>query len=478
MIFSQIRQRRYVFALAIALLLAGSSWWRNTHKEDSGAIAIVPLLPALPQDPQVQVFFNHSVASVYTDPYRHITRHGDNLEATIVDTIKQATSSIDVAVQALNLPLVAQALIDSQQRGVRVRLILENQYSQPWSQATTQKKPTKIALEQLADWGLLADANQDGQLTQLELTSVDAIYALQRAGVPQIDDTADGSKGSGLMHHKFLIADQRWVVVGSANFTLSGIHGDAAEADSRGNANSLLKIDSRELAKQMTAEFDLMWGDGPGRQPDSRFGLGKPARPAHQIALDRGPLTLQFSPLSTRQPWGNSVNGLIAKTLAQASSQINLALFVFSEQALADQLEVQVDKGVHLRVLIDRGFIYRSYSEALDMLGKMLPDQRCQIEAKNRPWTNPIDSVRSPQMSPADKLHHKFATIDGTTVIVGSHNWSQAANAVNDETVVVIHNPTVVAHFDREFERLYKSVDQNGQYYLEHKLTAVKQRCG
>lgn len=477
MIFPQIRQRRFVFVFAIALLLAGSSWWRNTRKE-SDRPAVVPLLPALPQDPQAQAFFNYSEASVYTDPYRHITRHGDNLEAVIVNTIEQANSSIDVAVQALNLPLVAQALIDSQRRGVRVRLILENQYSQPWSTAATQKNPTKIALEQLADWRVLADANQDGQIVQSELTSIDALYALQMAGVPQLDDTADGSKGSGLMHHKFLIADRRWVIMGSANFTLSGTHGDAAEADSRGNANSLLKIDSLELAEQMTAEFDLMWGDGPGRQPDSRFGLGKPARPAHQIALERGTLTLQFSPLSTRQPWENSVNGLIAKTLAQSSKQINLALFVFSEQALANQLELQADKGVNLRVLIDRGFIYRNYSEALDLLGKTLPDRRCQVEAENRPWANPIDSVRSPQMSPGDKLHHKFATIDGTTVITGSQNWSQAANAVNDETAIIIRNPTVAAHFDREFERLYQSTKQNEEESLEHKLTAIKQRCG
>ena len=476
---SQRRQWQYAALLAIALLVGASSWWRNTRSVDQTdqTKAIAPLVTPLDQDPQVQVFFNHSEASVYTDPYRHITRHGDNLEAVITTTIEQANTSIDIAVQSLNLPLVAKALIDSQHRGVKVRLILENQYSQPWSQAAYEKKPTKIALEQLADWSLLADANQDGQLTPLELANTDALSLLQIARIPQLDDTADGSKGSGLMHHKFLVADQRWVVTGSANFTLSGIHGDAAEPTSRGNANSLLKIDSPALAQQLKAEFDLMWGDGPALRPDSRFGLKKPARPARQMQLNRGSLTIQFSPTSARQPWDSSVNGLIARTLAQSSHQIDLALFVFSEQPLANQLEIQSAAGSHLRLLVDAGFIYRSYSEALDLLGKTMPDQRCRIEADNHPWIKPIESVRSPQLAPGDKLHHKFAVIDETTVIVGSQNWSHAANTANDETLLVIHNPTVAAHFSREFERLYRTTRQDDQGYLQRKLSASAQRC-
>lgn len=474
-----MRQWRYVLPLAIALLIASSSWWRNRQNSHYALPpeAIAPLVPQLDQAPDIQVFFNQSEANVYTDPYRQITRHGDNLEAEIVKTIEQANMSVDVAVQALNLPLVAQALIDSQKRGVSVRLILENQYAQPWSQAIEQNRATPIHLDQLADWQHLSDANQDGKVTALEVARQDALLALQIAGVPQIDDTADGSKGSGLMHHKFLIADQRWVVTGSANFTLSGIHGDAAETSSRGNANSLLKIDSPDLAKQMTAEFNIMWGDGPAGQPDSQFGLDKPTRSVQEIVLDQGNMMLQFSPSSTRDPWPTSVNGLIAKILSQANKRIDIALFVFSEQALANQLESQSDGGVSLRVLIDPSFIYRSYSEALDLRGETLLNKSCQVEAENRPWKNSIDSVRSPQLQPGDKLHHKFAVIDEKTVIVGSQNWSHAANTINDETLMVVHSPTVAAHFNREFERLYRTARRNERTYLQRKIEAARQRC-
>mgnify|MGYP001794007772 CR=1 FL=1 len=437
---TSLSNRRWLFFGAIALLTVGSSLWRLTHlKPDS----LSPLVEPLPQDPTIQAFFNHSEASVYTDPYRQITRHGDNLEQVIVSAIEQSTTSVDIAVQALNLPLVAQALADSVQRGVSVRLILENQYA------------------------------------VMEAEQAEALQILRDGSVPLIDDTADGSKGSGLMHHKFLVIDQRWVLVGSANLTLSGVHGDVETPDSRGNANDLLKIDSGALAHPITQEFNLMWGDGPGNHPNSLFGLQKPYRPAQSITLPSGSVTLQFSPVSTAaQPWENSVNGLLARTLGQAHRSIDIALFVFSEQKIANQLELKASTGPALRALIDPSFIYRSYSEALDMLGVVLPDQRCKIEENNQPWQAPIRTVGSPQLPDGDKLHHKFAVIDNATVIVGSQNWSHAANTKNDETLLIIHNPTVAAHFNREFERLYRApVGLGRTSTVEQKVAAEQNRC-
>lgn len=89
---------------------------------------------------------------------------------------------------------------------------------------------------------------------------------LKRANIPIIDDTEDGSKGSGLMHHKFVIIDQKKVVTGSANFTLSGIHGDFDNQETRGNTNHLIVFNSQEMAKIFTQEFNYLWGDGVGKK--------------------------------------------------------------------------------------------------------------------------------------------------------------------------------------------------------------------
>lgn len=85
----------------------------------------------LPQDPLVQVYFNHSESSEYKEAYRQQTRLGDDLEKQIVDAISHAKSTVDVAVQELHLPKVAQALVDREKAGVKVRIILENTYSRP-----------------------------------------------------------------------------------------------------------------------------------------------------------------------------------------------------------------------------------------------------------------------------------------------------------------------------------------------------------
>jgi phosphatidylserine/phosphatidylglycerophosphate/cardiolipin synthase-like enzyme len=460
------RYRPWLIPFAVGLLLTiGSSLWRITAQS-----AVVATATPLPQDPYIQAYFNQSEASVYSDPYRHIERLGDNLEQVVIDAIDQSTLSVDLAVQTLNLPLVAQALVRSAQRGVAVRVILENQYAYPTS--------AKAQQEQRAAWMAIADADRNGSATPAEIAQADALSILRNAHIPELDDTADGSKGSGLMHHKFLVIDGRWVLTGSVNLTLSGVHGDAADLASRGNADVLLKIDSAAIAQIFTAEFNLMWGDGPAQSANSQFGLQKPSRSAQTVALPTGSVTLQFSPLSVRKPWDQSVNGLIARTLSQAQRSIDLALFVFSEQRLVNPLAAQVKAGRALRVLIDPGFIYRNYSEALDMLGVALPDQRCQIEAGNQVWAKAIAPVGSPYLPPGDKLHHKFAVIDHNTVIVGSQNWSEAANSQNDEALLVIRNATVAAHFSREFERLYRDRYTGLTPLLQRKIGESRQRCG
>ena len=465
--FQRFRRWRWFWPFAIALCLAlASSLWRINS---AAPTALAPALPLLPQDPTIQVFFNQSEASVYTDPYRHIERYGDDLEQVIITAIEQSTQSIDLAVQALNLPHVAQALVQSARRGIRVRLVLENEYANPTSAAAKA--------EQTAAWAAIADTDGSGTLTLAEIAQADALYILRSAQIPLIDDTADGSKGSGLMHHKFMVIDSRWVITGSANFTLSGIHGDGDEPASRGNANALLKIDSAAIAQRFSSEFNQLWGDGPGASPDSLFGLKKSHRPAQDFTLPTSSVTLQFSPLSPSQPWQASGNGLIGRTLTQATHSIDLALFVFSDQIIANQLQPKAAAGTALRVLIDPGFLYRNYSEALDMLGITLRDQRCQIEKDNQPWAHPITTVGFPQLPPGDKLHHKFAVIDEATVIIGSQNWSKAANSENDETLLVIRSPTVAAHFEREFERLYRSPQLGNTPLLKRKIAENQQRC-
>ena len=444
-----------------------------------GQSEVEPSRPApLPQEELIQAYTNHEPASSYTEPDRPQTRPGDNLEQVIVETIATAKTSVTIAVQELRLPRIAAALAERQKAGVKVRVILENTYSRPissFTEAEVDKWPDRDR-DRYRESRRLIDQNNDGQVSPEEIATRDALVMLDQAQIPRLDDTADGSAGSNLMHHKFLVVDDRTVIVTSANLTPSDVHGDFKTPASRGNANSLLKITSPELAQIFTEEFNLMWGDGPGGKKDSKFGTHKPLRPARPVTIGSTLVEVQFSPAARSVPWDSSSNGLIGKTLSGATQAIELALFVFSDQNLVNKLEPLHQSGVQIRALIEPEFAYRNYSEALDMLGVTLSDE-CKTEATNRPWQNPIATVGVPRMPPGDLLHHKFGIVDQKIVITGSHNWTEAANNGNDETVLVVHSPVIAAHYQREFDRLYTDAILGVPPAVKKKSEAQKQQC-
>ena len=434
----------------------------------------------LPQDSDIQVFFNHrnTGEKQYTDSYRKIQRPGDNLEAVIIEAINSAKVSIDIAVQEFQLSEIALALSKKKQQGVKIRIIIDNNYSRSWSDYTQQEIEGLPARERdrYKQYFQLIDLNQDGNLSKQEIANRDALVILKNANIPLIDDTADGSKGSGLMHHKFIIIDRKEIITGSANFTLSGIHGDFSNPKTQGNVNNLLKINNAELAQLFTEEFDYMWGDGVARSEDSQFGLDKPWRSPQTISWNNTTATVQFSPTSKKEDWGLSTNGLIGKTLDNGIASINLALFVFSEQELADILQEESEEGVKIKALIDKDFVFRDYSEGLDMLGVAL-SKNCKYEANNNPWKNPIETVGIADLPAGDKMHHKFATVNHDIVITGSHNWSNTANRNNDETLLIIQNETVAKHFLQEFDRLYQTAKVGIPNYIKNKITKQKKQC-
>ena len=431
--------------------------------------------PELPLPQNFQIHFNHRDAGRYRHPLNGDWRNGDNLEKQLIKTINAAREEVLVAVQELTLPEISRALIQAKRRGVKVQVVLENNYSSPWSwQHSSDLTPR--ARRRQSQLQLLADTNRDGRLTPDERLAGDAIALLMHNGVAMIDDTADGSRGSGLMHHKFVVVDRALVVTGSANFTSSGMHGDRGSSRSRGNVNHLLSIRSPDLAALFRQEFNRMWGDGPGGQQDSKFGRDKRSTGKQSVQVNGVTVDVLFAPHAQQQP-GHGLH-VISEQLAAAKRNIDLALFVFSAQTLTNVLAEKVKAGINIRVLADPGFASRSFSEVLDLLSLQIPDHRCRIESNNRPLRKPLQTVGTPSLARGDKLHHKFAVIDNKTVITGSFNWSPAAAHTNDETLLVIHSPKVAAHFTREMNRMWRGAELGITTRMRRKLDRQRDKCG
>jgi phosphatidylserine/phosphatidylglycerophosphate/cardiolipin synthase-like enzyme len=194
------------------------------------------------------------------------------------------------------------------------------------------------------------------------------------------------------------------------------------------------------------------------------------------VLVGETPVDLLFAP-HRRSDTNHGLN-LISNALASAAHRVDMALFVFSAQAITDVIAGLQAKGVQLRLLADPGFASRPFSEVLDLLGVAISDRHCKLEAGNQPLQHAAEGVGSPRLARGDKLHHKFAVIDNRTVITGSFNWSPSAAHQNDEVLIVIHSPLVAAHFTREMDRLWKGAELGINTMLQRKLWDNRTRCG
>ena len=53
-------------------------------------------------------------------------------------------------------------------------------------------------------------------------------------------------------------------------------------------------------------------------------------------------------------------------------------------------------------------------------------------------------------------MHHKFALVDGSTLVNGSFNWTRSASERNQENILVTNEPGLVSAYQREFEDLWR----------------------
>lgn len=348
-----------------------------------------------------------------------------DLETVIIDFIDTSTTTLEIAVYDLDIDEIADALVAAKQRGVAVRLVTDNE-----------------------------NTGSD---------NLSALGILTSNAVPWIDDTEDGSAGSGLQHNKFIVVDGSKVLTGSANFTHSDLHGDPDGNGGYlglGNANNLVTIDSDALATLYTTQFNAMWGDGPGGQSDSLFGLNKADHAVQTTYTDNDAIRVdvQFAPQSSTVLTGSALETLDT-ALAAAQNRIHAAQFVFSAQLLADTLEDRHDNGVNIQGVGDKLFFNRYYSEFLDIIGTQVPDPNGNYEvdastgAPNNPWTNPAEAYVA-ETSSHDKFHHKYWIVDNS-VITGSFNASSSAAFDNDENLIIIYDQTTADQFEGEFSRRF-----------------------
>jgi phosphatidylserine/phosphatidylglycerophosphate/cardiolipin synthase-like enzyme len=127
---------------------------------------------------------------------------------------------------------------------------------------------------------------------------------------------------------------------------------------------------------------------------------------------------------------------LLISLINRANRSVYVAVYSFTRDSLATALISAKERGVEVRVVIEKERAYEQGSEY-----PRLKSAGVDVRLDGNP----------------NLMHHKFMVIDGYIVVTGSYNWSTAAEDRNDENIVVIFDRDVAQRFVQEFERIWQT---------------------
>ncbi|RKZ31809.1 phospholipase D family protein [bacterium] len=159
------------------------------------------------------------------------------------------------------------------------------------------------------------------------------------------------------------------------------------------------------------------------------FGQGdSPGIQVSDTAFDSTTVEVCFSP-------GGNCREMIIDYIESATNNIDIAIYSITNLELARALVQAYSRDVKIRVVADDRNIDSKYGKSVYLADSGIPVR--------------YDDSRG-------YMHHKFAIIDGKTVITGSYNWSNSAETRNNENVIVVKNGNIARVYSDEFERLWK----------------------
>ncbi len=291
-----------------------------------------------------------------------------------------ARTKVDLAAYGIqNQEWLFQDLAQALERGVDLRVVVDQEKGAlgDWSAGNFTYPDTVRLHETIGDDRIIPDLNPDGT---------------PRAGT--------------IMHHKFVVVDQRKTWIGSANFSATCL-GDEY------NANVALLIDSPDVASIYSGEFRQMFDD----HLFSRYKHAR-ARPETLVFTDGTEVQVFFSPED------DAVNAAVLPFIEQTRRTLDLGLFGLTDQKVADALVRAANRGVTVRVIYDA-----VAAASPSSLHQYLRDHGVTVRVET--W--------------GGKMHMKGGVADGSNILVGSMNWSGAGANQNDENTLWVRGNAVLA---------------------------------
>jgi phosphatidylserine/phosphatidylglycerophosphate/cardiolipin synthase-like enzyme len=346
---------------------------------------------------QMNLYFNYSIDASYG--LTPLANGNTDLLSKLLERIHNATKSIDMAI-----------------------------YSYDDFSGTTA-----IVSDRISD-SLLSAYNRGVKIRVVfdNKSTTTPLGRLINAGIPVVKRSIPGID-NGIMHNKFFIFDGRdttsatddWVLTGSWNVTNTGTVSDAQDA---------IFIQDQSLARIYTIEFEEMFGSST-ETPDltqAAFGPMKQDNTPHVTTIAGKKVEVYFSP-------SDHTTTYIINALSSANKNIFFGVLAFTRDDIAQTLIAKKNSSVVVRGLIDQQ-----------------PSELGTLQAAG------VDALQAGHSVVTGLFHHKYGVVDpfnddsDPLVIMGSHNWSTAAEQDNDENTLIIHSGVIARQYVQEFAARYK----------------------
>ncbi len=438
----------------------------------------------------INVYFNKCVDVSYASAGNE-ANYNVNLETRLIERLNQATTSIDFATYELNLPGIVDTLIAKAAEGIDVRVIADAKDASDLHYAD-RFKTMRLQVEKMVRGkdGKIGTADDVYVFSDSPMFAVEDSAARTDFGLPSTPEdfplvtvavgnstvsgylfveaeekSADAYYSPGTqMHNKFAVIDDRWVFTGSWNFTITGLYGTETNMEQGildGNQQHVVEINWPALADIFEVEFNEMWGNSD-LTPDlaaANFNTRKIDNTTHQVDVNGKIVEIYFSA-------GDDAVGKM-REFVRTSADVNtyFTIFAWSDQGLVDELKNLWEgsyndmegtlTGFDIKGVFDQSFWNQWWSASVDMTGRTASQE--SVDNPNTRWANPAPVYEANE---SRKLHSKTMLIDADTnsdptVIIGSTNWSNNGNNINDENMLFIHDAAVTNQFLQEFNVRY-----------------------
>ncbi len=350
---------------------------------------LVPMITASLSSGLIKNYFNNPVDATLAIA-GNVAVYAPNGSAadTLAKYINRATQTLDIAIYNWNSTVIKDAVVAAKNRGVRVRIIYE-------------------------------DDNTNVSVGQLP------------ANIPRVARPAQpGSSGSSIMHNKFVIIDAEntnpnipWVWTGSMNWTQAQLITDR---------NNVIALQDQALARVYTVEFEEMWGSRTDVAGTILFGSRKTDNTPHFLLIGGRSVESYFSPT-------DNVNGRLLTAIASADNDLHFESMLITRadlgRALANQVTTRNIAACSDGLVNDTsgtaGFAFRLIKAGMG----------------NRVLIKKTSGI----MHHKTLIVDAGASQSDPTVFVGSHNWTASADTENDENTLVVHDAKVTNRYYQEY---------------------------